>query len=252
MSEPSQWGPARFEAAPQPTGPRPTAPYPTAPRPNGNRPLAPHPTGQYPGATEHLPTTPIPTVRQQAPRRPAPSAPPPDRDEYRDDPPEDYSSRRSRRRGQFFAGLVVVFALVVSALMYVLTYQTLASVDITSADPLGGLASQASMLGAVMFGALVVFVLAVIALVIARPKALAALGLAASLLLPVAALVLGLVYGGSVLRQNVEQDIAQAGPEVAAQGASIAADAIMQELQRRGIDPGPLRDLITGVVGQGG
>jgi hypothetical protein len=181
-----------------------------------------------------------------------PSSPPADHDEYHDDDGDDRSSGRPRRRGQFFAGLVLVLALAVSALMYVLTYQTLASVDIISADPIGSAAGNVMTLVAVMFGALVVFVLAVITLVIARPKAIAALGLAASLLLPVGALVLGLMYGGSVLQQNVEADIAQAGPEVAAQGAAAAADAIIQELERRGVDPGPLRDLITGVVGQGG
>jgi hypothetical protein len=146
----------------------------------------------------------------------------------------------------------VFLALVVSALLYYLTYQTLATADIVSADPLGSIGGQVMSLGTVMFGALVVFLLAVIALVIARPKAIAGLGLAASLLLPVAALALGLWYGGSVLRQNVEADIAQAGPEVAAQGAAAAADAIIQELERRGLDAGPVRDLITGVVGQGG
>jgi hypothetical protein len=148
-----------------------------------------------------------------------------------------------------FSGLVLLLALAVSALLYYLTYQTLASVRITSGDALGGVGSQVMSLGAVMFGALVVFVLALIALVVARPKAMAGLGVAASLLLPVAALVLGLWYGGSVLRQNVESDIAQAGPEVAAQGAAAAADAIIKELQNRGIDAGPVRDLIKSVVG---
>jgi hypothetical protein len=239
MSEPSQWGPPRFDAAP-----RPTASYPTAPHPAGHRPPVPPPASQ--DRTAFLPTAPIPTVRAEVPRSPAPRPRPVD-DEY-----DDYSSDRPRRRGQIFAVLVLLMALAVSALMYYFTYQTLASVRITSGDSLGGAGSQAMSLGMVMFGALVVFVLALIALVIARPRAIAGLGLAASLLLPVAALVMGLWYGGSVLRQNVESDIAQAGPEVAAQGAAAAADAIVQEFERRGIDAGPVRDLITSVVGQGG
>ncbi len=199
---------------------------------------------QAPDRGAFLPTTPIPTVRAEIPRSPAPRSRPVD-DEYDDD----YSSGRPRRRGQAFSGLVLLLALALSALLYYLTYQTLVSVDILSGDPLGAVGGQVMSLGGVMFGALVVFVLAVIALVIARPKAIAGLGLAASLLLPVAALVLGLWYGGSVLRQNVEADIAQAGPEVAAQGAAAVADAIVQELENRGIDAGPVRDLITGVVG---
>jgi uncharacterized protein HemX len=206
--------------------------------------------------TAFLPTTPIPTVRAEVPRSPA-RRPRPVEDDPRDydsrdyDPRDydDHDSRGSRSRGQIFAGLVLLLALAVSALMYYLTYQTLASVSITSGDSLGGAGDHAMGLGGAFFAALVVFVLAVIALVIARPKALAGLGLAASLLLPVAALVLGVWYGGSVLRQNVESEIAQAGPEVAAQGAAAAADAIVKELENRGIDAGPVRDLITGAVG---
>ena len=234
MSEPTQWGPPRFDAAPRPTAPYPAAPYPTAPHP-----AAPPPAMH--DRTAFLPTTPIPTVRAEIPRSPVPRPP--------DDDYDDYSSGRPRRRGQVFAGLVLLLALAVSALMYYLTYQTLASVRITSGDGVGGVGGQVLSLGTVMFAALVVFVLAVIALVIARPKALAGLGLAASLLLPVAALVLGVWYGGSVLRQNVESEIAQAGPEVAAQGAAAVADAIVQELENRGIDAGPVRDLIRSVVG---
>lgn len=236
MSEPSQWGPPRFDAAP-----RPTAPYPTAPHPAGHRPAVPPPASQ--DRTAFLPTAPIPTVRAEIPRGAAPRSRPTPDDDY-----EDYSSG-PRRRGQVFSGLVLLLALAVSALTYYLTYQTLASVRITAGDGIGGVGGQVMSLGTVLFGALVVFVLAVIALVIARPKALAGLGLAASLLLPVAALVMGFWYGGSVLRQNVESEIAQAGPEVAAQGAAAVADAIVQELENRGINAGPVRDLISSVVG---
>jgi hypothetical protein len=234
MSEPTQWGP--------PPAPRPTAPYPTAPRPVGHRPAGPPPASQ--DRTAFLPTAPIPTVRAEIPRSQAPRSRPAD-DDYEDD----YSSGRPRRRGQVFSGLVLLMALAVSALTYYLTYQTLASIRITSGDSLGGAGGQAMSLGTVLFGALVVFVLAVIALAIARPKALAGLGLAASLLLPVAALVMGVWYGGSVLRQNVESEIAQAGPEVAAQGAAAVADAVVKELESRGIDAGPVRDLIRSAVG---
>lgn len=212
------------------------APRPAATYPNGTRQLRPDPLQ----AIEHVPTTPIPTVRQQVRRRPD------YRDEYPDDV-DDYRSRRPRRRGQLFAGLVVVLALVASVLLYLFIYQMLASVDVVSADPFGGLAGQLMGIGAVALGTVVVFVLAVLALVIARPKAIAALGLAASLLLPVGAVVVGLVHGGSVLQQHVQADIAQAGPAVAAQGA----DALLRELERRGVELGPLRDLITSAVGRG-
>ncbi|GAA5121545.1 hypothetical protein [Pseudonocardia adelaidensis] len=196
--------------------------------------------------TAFLPTTPIPIVRAEIPRRPAPR---PAADDYGDDYDDEYSSPRRRTRGQVLSGLVLLGALVVSALTYYLTYETLASVHLTSSGTLGGAGGQVMSLGGVLLGALVVFLLAVIALVIARPKLLAGLGFAASLLLPVAALVMGLWYGGSVLKQNVEGEIANAGPKVAAQGAAAVGDAIVDELQRHGIDAGPVRDLIRSVVG---
>jgi hypothetical protein len=194
--------------------------------------------------TAFLPTAPIPTVRAEIPRSPV-ARPRPAADDYEDD----HSSRRPRRRGQVFSGLVLLLALAVSAMTYYLTYETLASVSITSGGALGGAGGQVLSLGGVLLGALVVFLLALIALVVARPRALAGLALAASLLLPVAALVMGLWYGGSVLRQNVESEIAQAGPQVAAQGAAAVADAVVEELENRGIDAGPVRDLIRSLVG---
>jgi hypothetical protein len=189
-----------------------------------------------------FPATPHQTLREAAP-----TFPPGDRDDYyddinrdtyRDDDRDAYRSRGPRRRGQVFAGLVLVLALVVSGLLGMLTYQTLASVDITAADPIGNVSGRASTLGMVVLGALVVFVLAVIALVVARPKALAGLGLLASVLLPVGALVLGVMYGGEVLRHNVENGAAKAGPA--------AVQAVVKELERKGLNLGPLRDLIVG------
>jgi hypothetical protein len=185
----------------------------------------------------------FPATPRQTLREAAPTFPPDDRDDYyedtyRDDDRDRYRSTRPRRRGQVFAGLVLMLALVVSGLLGMLTYQTLASVDITAADPIGNVSGRASTLGMVVLGALVVFVLAVIALVVARPKALAGLGLLASVLLPVGALVLGVMYGGEVLRHNVENGAAKAGPA--------AVQAVVKELERKGLNLGPLRDLIVG------
>jgi hypothetical protein len=250
MSERSSWGPPRYETAPG--RPRPLQPTSRLPDPS------------Y--ATAHLPTTPIQAVRRQ----PAYQNEYRGGDEYGDDQYGDdgrgpdradrhryaddvdrYASQRPRRRGQLFAGLVVVLALVASALLYLLTYRMLASVDLSSADPFGGIGSQLLTIGGLVVGAVLVFVLALLALVIARPKALAALGLAVSLLLPVGAVVVGLVHGGSVLQQHVETSIAKVGTGAAAQGAA-AADTVLRELERRGVELGPLRDLVVRVVGMGG
>jgi hypothetical protein len=217
--------------------------------------MAPDPGALDPRAAH--PGAPNPTRRA-----PVPYSPPPDHaDDYGDDRYDDsyddgprparrddrrgaYPPARRRSRGQLFAGVVLVLALMVSALVGVLTYQSLVSVDLISADPLGGLTGWATALGAAALGALGVFVLALIAFVIARPKALAGLGLAASVLLPVAAAFVGVLYGGDVLRQNVQND-------VAAESAD-AARTVIEELQRNVPDIGPLRDLIVWVAGQGG
>src|SRR5918992_557383 len=200
MSEPSQWGPQRSAA------PHPTAPYPTAPHPNGPRPAVPPPASQ--DRTAFLATRPIPAVQPQASPRGASSYEPVERDEYADD----YSSRRPRRRGQAFAFLVLLLALVVSVALYMLTYQTLASVDILASDPVGSLAGQMTMLGAVAFGALAVFVLSIIALVIARPKAIAALVRAGSWRARAGPLVRGFMYGGTGWGKNGGPATAGGGP----------------------------------------
>ncbi len=242
MSEPSRWGPPGFDAASGPTVPIPTAPRPTASRPAASRPAASRPTAPYP--TQRAPLPP-PAARDDHGGTYRDDYGDDDRGAYRDDDRgayrDDHPPARRRSRGQVFAGVVLLLALAVSALLGALTYQTLASADLISADPLGGLAGQAATLGVVAFGALGVFVLAVIALAVARPKVLAGIGLAASLLLPVGAVVLGVMYGGDVLRQNVENDLPT-------DGAS-AVRTVVDELKRNGLDPGPLGDLIVGIAG---
>ena len=151
---------------------------------------------------------------------------------------------RSQSRGQLFACVVLVLTLIVSVLLGVLTYQALVSVDLISADPFGSVAGWASTLGMVAVGAIVVFVLAVVAVAVARPKALAGLALGASLLLPLGAVGVGVWYGGDVLRQNVQNDIEAESAE--------AARAFVAELERNVPDIGPLRDLVRGLAGQNG
>ncbi|WP_232661616.1 hypothetical protein [Pseudonocardia sp. TRM90224] len=254
MSEPSHWGPPARGAPP-----RPTVAYPTDPRsaeaPTVRFPAQPQPTRHYP---VHEPAAAgdyqgdyrddyrddgrVDYRRDHAEDY---------REDYRDDYEADYrddhrdrrgrretfpAERRPRRRGQLFAGLVLVCALAVSGLLGMLTYQILASVELVSGDPLAGVQGQVTTFLMALGGAAVLFVLALIALFAARPKALAGFALLASVLLPIAAVVIGVWYGIDVLRQNVEQDVAAAGPA--------AVDAIVGELQRRGLDVGPLRDLL--------
>ena len=134
MSEPSQWGPPRSDAAPQPDSPLPDCspsfrPPPGSPAPGGAGPdcLPPHDTDpDGPGAGS-------PDGRHRPPVPPT------------DDYDDDYSSGRPRRRGQALRrpGAVARAGRVRAAVL--LTYQTLASVDIISADPLGSMAGQVTM-----------------------------------------------------------------------------------------------------------
>jgi hypothetical protein len=159
-----------------------------------------------------------------------------DERDYDERPERRPPPRRSRRRGQVFAALVLVLAVLVSVFLGVLIYQVLAGIDLTSGDPLGRLDTQLGTLGVVALGAAVVFVLALIAFVVARPKLLAGFGLLASVVLPVGGVLLGIWYGGDVLAKNVDSTISGAGPA--------AVDAVARELERRGLDVGPLRDLL--------
>ena len=159
-----------------------------------------------------------------------------DEREYEERPERRPAPRRPRRRGQMFATLVLVLAVVDSLFLGVLIYQLLAGIDLTSGNPLGRLDGQLGILGMVAIGAAVVFVLALIAFVVARPKLLAGLGLLASVLLPIGGVVIGIWYGGDVLAKHVDSTVSAAGPA--------AVDAVARELERRGIDVGPLRDLL--------
>jgi hypothetical protein len=275
MSEPSRWGPPGFDAASGPTVPLPTGPRPPVPRPPvATRPTAPHPTRQMAPHTRQMPP-PSPPVSRDAyaayddrayddrayddrayDDRAYDDRTYDDRayDDRAYDDRADYDDRSSRRddrrparsrsRGQLFACVVLVLALIVSALLGVLTYQALVSVDLVSADPFASVAGWASSLGVVAVGAVVVIVLAVVAVAVARPKALAGLGLAASLLLPIGAVGVAVWYGGDVLRQNVQNDIEAESAE--------AARAFVEELESNVPDIGPLRDLVRGIVEQNG
>lgn len=151
------------------------------------------------------------------------------------DPRRAATERGPRRRGQAFALLVLLAAAAVSLVLGMLVYEALAAVDITSADPLGGLDARLPALGTALLGALAVIVLGLVALVVARPKALAMVGLLAAVLLPVGGVLVGGWFGGEVLSKRVGDSVSAAGS---------AVDDVVRELGDRGIDVGPLRELL--------
>ncbi len=231
MSAPSPWDPPGRSHPPQPPPPA-EAPtvrlpavqeYPTPRYPTAQPPPERYPTARYPGADDHA----YDDDRYYRADE--------DYDDRVDDRRPAPAARRPRRRGQAFALLVLLLALIDSAVLGLLVYQALAAIDLTSADPFGALGEQLATLGTVALGAVVVFVLALIALVVARPRALAALGLLAAVLLPIGGVLLGLWFGGDVLRQRTEATVAE---------GTAAVDRVVDELERRLLDLGPLRDLL--------
>jgi hypothetical protein len=228
MSDPPNWGPPARRAPPGPTRPYPSAPPPDEPPTVQlpvipHRPPAHHPTAQY--GTDDFSYDRYDDYRDDRADR-----------EYEERPERRPAPRRPRGRGRLFAMVVLVLAVVDSVFLGTLIYQVLAGVDLTSGNPLARVDGQLGTLGVVALGAAVIFVLALIAFVVARPKLLAGLGLLASVLLPVGAVLLGIWYGGDVLAKHVDSTVSAAGPA--------AVDAVARELERRGIDIGPLRNLL--------
>lgn len=162
---------------------------------------------------------------------------------YQDDlqQPEYEPERRPRRRGQGFSLLVLVLAAAESILLWLVTYRALASVDFTSAEPFGRLGGHLGTFGLLVLATLVVFVLALLAMVVARPKALAGLALLASVLLPIAGVGMGVWYGGDALRRGIEESVSATGPAI-----DTAVDRVVDEIERRIADLDPLRDLLPG------
>ena len=134
------------------------------------------------------------------------------------------------RRGQGFSWLVLVLAVVVAVVYGAATFAALASVDLMSGDPFRAALGWASVAGVVAVAALVVLAMAVYAFVWSRPRAVAGFATAVAVVLPIVAGVFAFRLG-----------VMTHGPETALLVLKIA--------DRLGINFGPLRDLLIGLVG---
>jgi MFS family permease len=170
--------------------------------------------------------------------KPSPPAFDPDRFGLRDAVPEVAPvARRSRGRG--LAVLSLAAAAIVAALLGTTAYLALDAVQVVSFDPLGRAWGWILAFGIAAAAAVGVLVLALVALVWCRPRRVAGLALAASLVLPVLAVALAGTVGFAVAKQHAAADLTADGGLV-----DSAADVV----QSWNVDVGPFRGLLKGLV----
>jgi hypothetical protein len=144
---------------------------------------------------------------------------------------------RSRRRGQWLSWTVLVLAVVVAAVLGICTYVGLATVRITASDPWGTAWTWLTVCGAAALAAVVVFLLGVVALLVSRPKLVAAMATLVALVLPFVALKFGLSFGIAAVTRHAGMD-----------GAALV-DLLTAGLDQLGsVAGGPVRDVLEWVI----
>ena len=155
------------------------------------------------------------------------------------------SARPRRSRGRTLARLALVSAVAAALVLGGSSYLALASVHLLSPHPLAEAGGWLVLLAAAAVGSLSAFGLAALALLWCRPRLLAGLALAASILLPVLTVAVGATLGIGAAQQNLTADLAQ---EPAA-----AADLAVDALDAWEIDaPWPVRELLEHVAAGNG
>jgi hypothetical protein len=127
---------------------------------------------------------------------------------------------------------VLGLAVVVSAVLALLIYLALATVRITSVDPLGALSTWATAITITGGVAVAVLVLAVVAVVISRGRILAIVALVAAVALP-----------AFLVHVAVSSGLAIAARHAALDGGEVA-DLLLPLLERYGVDAGPVGDFL--------
>jgi hypothetical protein len=120
-------------------------------------------------------------------------------------------------------------------------YQSFASIRLASLDVVGEALDWMIVFAVLAGAALLAFLLSLVALVVARPRGLAATALLGSLLLPVIATVMAVPLGVATFKANAAADITTHGGD--------AVHAVVRGLDRAHVDIGPLRDFLLGVRG---
>ena len=110
------------------------------------------------------------------------------------------------RRGQVLSGVVLALAVVVAVILGTCAYLGLATVRLSSVDPLGAALTWLTIDAYVLAAVLVVVALAVGVLVVSRPKYLACLASVVAVVLPFGAAYLGVSLGIPVAARNAAVD----------------------------------------------
>jgi hypothetical protein len=145
---------------------------------------------------------------------------------------------RPRRRGQWLSWTVLVLAVVVAAVLGACTYLGLATLRISAADPWGVAWTWLTAIAAAAAAAVLVFLLGVVALVVSRPKLVAALATVVALVLPVVVLKFALSFG------------IEAAARHAAMDGGTLVDLLTAGVDQLGSVNGPVRDVLDWVLRQ--
>jgi hypothetical protein len=140
-------------------------------------------------------------------------------------------------RGAGLSRVALVGGVLVAAALGIGTFQFLATLDPVSISPFDGTGGWFALVVAGLLAGAFALLLAVVAVIVARPRAVALVALATCVLLPVAALAAGGLAGMEMLRLHMAADLADGGTAVLA--------TFEDSLRAVGADPRPLLDYLS-------
>lgn len=139
------------------------------------------------------------------------------------------------RRGQGFALLCLLLAVLVAIGLFVSVFLVFDTVDVASVDPVGVAQAWLTVFGLLVVLAVAVIVMSVVAVVRARPRGRAVAALLCSIVLPVLAVAIAIQFGLSALKTNAAEAVG-ADPDTIA--------GVIETLESYGIPTGSLRELL--------
>lgn len=154
----------------------------------------------------------------------------------------DAAAASPRRRGGTLRGLVMIGAVATAVTLGVSGYLALATIDITSTDPFGPALAWTVVAAVAALVAVGVVLLGIVAVIWCRPRGLAALGLVAALVLPVAAVLVAVPAGFHTARQKTADELTVDGG---------VADRVVDLADTWNVHLGPARDLLRAIIGTG-
>lgn len=139
-------------------------------------------------------------------------------------------------RGAVLSRTALIGGVAVAVALGVGTFSYLAELDPVSTSPFEGTGGWFALVVVGLLGAAFAVLLAVVAVLVSRPRTTAVVALAACLLLPVVALTAGSLAGLEVLRLHTTADLAG--------GGTAALQSFGGVLHSWGVDPQPLIDYL--------